>query len=310
VTSTSNSVTSFVNGQVLPAIETNILGRNLSTSTRFSNSKTTMSSEERPHKLIASKGLELLTFGTPNGHKVSILLEELKEAYGKPDYVFQSINIGQNIQKEPWFTEKGPNGRIPVLVDHDRNGLGIMEGSAILSYLVRNFDPEKKFTFTEDPELSQIEQWTAFLQSGVGPMQGQANHFYRLAKERIPYPTQRYVGETERLYGVLDIHLRERTYLVGEKYTIADIANFSWVNVAYFAGVNLDHFPNLKKWWERINARSAVQKGCAIPSESKLINQAYKKRLVEEQGFKEKEDELKALADKAKEQYDYKFAAP
>jgi glutathione S-transferase len=109
---------------------------------------------------------------------------------------------------------------------------------------------------------------------------------------------------------VLDIHLRERTYLVGEKYTIADIANFSWVNVAYFAGVNLDHFPNLKKWWERINARSAVQKGCAIPSESKLINQAYKKRLVEEQGFKEKEDELKALADKAKEQYDYKFAAP
>jgi glutathione S-transferase len=131
-----------------------------------------------------------------------------------------------------------------------------------------------------------------------------------LAKERIPYPTQRYVGETERLYGVLDIHLRERTYLVGEKYTIADIANFSWVNVAYFAGVNLDHFPNLKKWWERINARSAVQKGCAIPSESKLINQAYKKRLVEEQGFKEKEDELKALADKAKEQYDYKFAAP
>lgn len=134
--------------------------------------------------------------------------------------------------------------------------------------------------------------------------------FYRLAKERIPYPTQRYVGETERLYGVLDKRLEGRTYLVGEKYSIADIANFSWVNVAYFAGVNLDQFPNLYKWWERINARPAVQRGISIPSESKLVNQAYKKRLTDEEGFKEKEDELKALADKAKEQYGYKYASP
>jgi len=269
-----------------------------------------MSSDERPHKLIATKGLELLTFGTPNGHKSSIILEELKEAYGKPDYVFQSINIGQNIQKESWFTEKGPNGRIPVLIDHDRNGLGIMEGSAILSYLTRNFDPEHKFTFTSDPELSQVEQWVAWQHGGLGPMQGQANHFHRLAKERIPYPTQRYVGETERLYGILDSHLKSRTYLVGEKYTIADMANFSWVNVAYFAGVNLDDFPNLKKWWERINARPAVQKGLAVPSESKIINQAYQQRLKDEEGFKEKEDELNATTKKAKEQYDYKYASP
>lgn len=90
----------------------------------------------RPSGLIANSGLELLTFGTPNGHKISIILEELKEAYGK-DYVFQSISIMENIQKEPWFTKLGPNGRIPVLIDHDKGGLAIMEGAAILTYLTR-----------------------------------------------------------------------------------------------------------------------------------------------------------------------------
>lgn len=93
-----------------------------------------------------------------DGHKASIILEEIKEAYGT-DYVFQSISIMENIQKEPWFTKLGPNGRIPVLVDHDNGGLAIMEGAAILSYLTRKYDPEHKFSFTEDPELSQCEQW-------------------------------------------------------------------------------------------------------------------------------------------------------
>ncbi|CAK1364507.1 unnamed protein product [Cercospora beticola] len=265
---------------------------------------------DRPNGTIAKSGLELLTFGTPNGHKASIILEELKEAYGKPDYVFQSIHIGQNIQKEPWFTEYGPNGRIPVLIDHDNGDLGIMEGAAILTYVTRNFDPDHKLSFTKDPELSQCEQWVAWQHGGLGPMQGQANHFYRLAKERIPYPTQRYVGETERLYGVLDIRLKGREYLVGDKYSIADIANFSWVNVAYIAGVNLENFPNLYKWWERINARPAVKRGVAIPEESSLTNEAYKRRLKEEDGFKEKEDELGNLLKKAQEQYEYKFSSP
>jgi glutathione S-transferase len=137
-----------------------------------------------------------------------------------------------------------------------------------------------------------------------GPMQGQANHFYRLAKERIPYPTQRYVGETERLYGVLDHQLEGRDYLVGPgkgKYSIADIANFGWVNVAYFAGVDLSKFPNLESWWQRIYNRPAVKKS---------MNVAYQRRLKEEPGFKENEDRLKDLGDKAKEQYNYKYASP
>lgn len=144
-------------------------------------------------------------------------------------------------------------------------------------------------------------------------MQGQANHFYRLAKERIPYPTQRYVGESERLYGILDIQLADRDFLVGPgrgKYSIADIASFSWVNVSYFAGVDIGKFKNVERWWKSIEARPAVQAGLKVPSESKIVNSSYVKRLRDEEGFKESEDKLKELADKAKAQYDYKFASP
>lgn len=151
---------------------------------------------------------------------------------------------------------------------------------------------------------------SAWQHGGLGPMQGQANHFYRLAKERIPYPTQRYVGETERLYGVLDIQLKDKEYLVGNKYSIADIANFSWVNIGSFSGVDISQFPNLHKWWQRINSRPAVQKGVNIPNEPRSTNDAYKKRLETEDGMKEKEKELAELRDKAKEQYNYKFSTP
>ncbi|GAB7346459.1 hypothetical protein MBLNU457_5151t1 [Dothideomycetes sp. NU457] len=264
----------------------------------------------RPTGLIASKGLELLTFGTPNGHKASIILEELKEAYGSPDYVFQSINIMENIQKEEWFTKLGPNGRIPVLVDHDKGGLGIMEGAAILSYLCRHYDPEHKFCFTSDPDLSYQEQWVAWQHGGLGPMQGQANHFFRLAKERIPYPTQRYVGETERLYGILDKALEGKEYLVGNKYSVADIANFSWVNVSYFAGIDLKQFPNVYKWWERINARPAVKKGLSVPSEPGITNEPYMKKLQDDEETQKKDKELHEHLDKAKSQYNYKYSSP
>jgi len=271
-----------------------------------------MSSSERPSGLIADKGIELLTFGTPNGHKVSILLEELKAAYGK-DYTFQSINIMENIQKEPWFTKYCPNGRIPVIIDHDRNDFAVFEGLAILTYMCRHYDPEYKFSFKDEDEYSSAEQWMSFQHGGVGPMQGQANHFYRLAKERIPYPTQRYVGETERLYGVLDKRLEGREYLVGTgkgKYSIADIANFSWVNLAYFSGVNLAQFPNLNKWAERIEARPAVENGVNIPNPPRLTNKNFLKNLENDKEAMKAEEERRSVLDKAKEQYSYKFASP
>lgn len=121
-----------------------------------------MASSDRPTGLIGKSGIELLTWGTPNGHKASIILEELKEAYGK-EYIFQGINIGQNIQKEPWFIKINPNGRIPAIVDHDRNGFAVFEGAAILTYLTSYYDPENRFSFNNDPDdLSRAEQWIAW----------------------------------------------------------------------------------------------------------------------------------------------------
>ncbi|KAF7951906.1 hypothetical protein EAE96_007203 [Botrytis aclada] len=280
------------------------------TTTRAMSSSS--NSPPRPSGLIATSGIELLTFGTPNGHKISILLEELKAAYGT-QYTFQSINIMENIQKEEWFTKICPNGRIPAIVDHDRNGFAVFEGAAILAYLARNYDVERRFGFEDEEDRSRVEQWVAWQHGGLGPMQGQANHFYRLAKERIPYPTQRYIGETERLYGILDAHLADREYIVGPgkgKYSIADIANFSWVNVAYFAGVDLSKFAKLESWWKRISEREAVKKGISVPGESRLVNEAFQKRLREDGEFREGEEKLKKLGEEAKVMYGYKYSSP
>ncbi|KAI1416558.1 glutathione S-transferase [Hypoxylon sp. FL1857] len=266
-----------------------------------------------PTGLIAKSGIELLTFGTPNGHKISILLEELKEAYGK-DYTWQSINIMKNTQKEPWFTAINPNGRIPAIVDHDRGDFAVFEGLAILGYLTRHYDPEHKFSFPVDSDdYSVAEQWMAWQHGGVGPMQGQANHFFRFAKEKIPYAIQRYVGETERLYGVLDKRLSERDYVAGPgrgKYSIADINLFGWCNVAVLGGIDLALFPNVQKWLDRINARPAVKKGLAVPAESSLTNDAVlKARELDPEKKREAEESLKFL-NECKEKYGYKYTSP
>lgn len=126
-----------------------------------------MSTSERPTGLIAKSGIELLTFGTPNGHKVSILLEELKSAYNK-SYTSQSIDISKNIQKEEWFTKICPNGRIPAIVDHDRNDFAVFGGAAILAYLVRFYDAEKRFGIgIEEDDYSRCEQWVAWQTGGL-----------------------------------------------------------------------------------------------------------------------------------------------
>jgi len=141
-------------------------------------------------------------------------------------------------------------------------------------------------------------------------MQGQANHFYRLAKERIPYAIQRYVGESERLYGVLDKQLEGKDYIVGNKYSIADMANFGWVNFAYFSGLDLKQYPNLYKWWERVNSRPAVQKGTSIPSASGSTNAAFLDDLQNDPSFKRSNDQMQDVLNKAKEQYNYTYKSP
>lgn len=268
-----------------------------------------------PTGLVAIKGIELLTLGTPNGYKASILLEELKEVYGK-EYTWQSINIMKNTQKEPWFTAINPNGRIPAIVDHDRGGFAVFEGSAILSYLARLYDPEHKFSFPIDSDdYSVCEQWIGWQHGGLGPMQGQANHFLKFASEKIPYATQRYVGESERLYGILDKRLSEggREYVVGSgkgRFSIADISLLGWCNIAEFSGVDLALFPNVQAWLDRCLARPAVQKGFAVPSVSALSNAKLREAIGKDDEARRKSDESWKFLREAKEKYGYKYSSP
>ncbi|KAF5382636.1 hypothetical protein D9615_002943 [Tricholomella constricta] len=181
----------------------------------------------------AEKPLLLYTAGTPNGRKVSVLLEELKATTGL-QYDVQKINLSENTQKEPWFLQLNPNGRIPVLLDRARGGFTVFETAAILLYLEQHYDPG--FVFSFDPvrevnDYSEMLQWIFWTHGGLGPMQGQAGHFNNVAPVKIPYAQKRYKDETERLYGVLEMRLTGRDHLAGQgkgKYTIADINAQPW----------------------------------------------------------------------------------
>jgi len=218
----------------------------------------------------SSKSIQLYTVGTPNGHKASIFLEELKAAYGL-EYSFQGLSFAKNEQKEPWFLEINPNGRIPAIVDHNRNDFKVFESAAILLYLAQHYDKERKFSF--DPssdEYNEALQWIFFAHGGVGPMQGQANHFYRYAPQQIPYGVKRYQDETKRLYSVLESRLTGRDYLAGPgkgKYSIVDINVWPWVKGYSWAGIeSIDEFPNLEKWIKRIQDRPQVVAGLNVPT--------------------------------------------
>ena len=206
--------------------------------------------------------IDLYTWSTPNGRKVSIMLEEC----GLP-YEVHPINIGTNEEQfQPHFLEVSPNNKIPGIVDRD-NGYKMFESGAILIYLA---DKTGKFLPPQDAPLKRMDvmQWLMFQMGGIGPFFGQTHHFARFAKEKIPYAINRYVAEGKRLYGVMDRRLGECAYLAGDDYSIADIATWPWVS--RFEWHELDHglddFPNVKRWYAEIAARPAVQKGYDVPA--------------------------------------------
>lgn len=170
-----------------------------------------------------------------------------------------------------WFLEINPNGRIPALTDTFSDGqtIRLFESGSILQYLVERYDPDHKISYPAGTrEYYETNNWLFFQNAGVGPMQGQANHFGRYAPERIEYGVNRYVNETRRLYRVLDDHLAKSKsgYLVGDRATIADISHWGWVAAAGWAGIDIEEFPNLKAWEERMAARPALEKGRHVPS--------------------------------------------
>ncbi|MBK5912244.1 glutathione S-transferase [Rhodothalassium salexigens] len=203
--------------------------------------------------------IDLYSAATPNGHKVSITLEEL----GLP-YRLHSIDLGANEQKQDWFLKLNPNGRIPVIVDRDNGDFPVFESGAIMLYLAEKAGG----LLPGDARARSLAiQWLMFQIGGLGPMQGQAHVFTRYFPSKIDAAIARYQGETRRLYEVLDGALADRAYLAGD-YSIADIASWTWVRWHHWAGVAIDDLRNLTAWVERIAARPAVQRGLENPPQT------------------------------------------
>jgi GST-like protein len=203
--------------------------------------------------------IELYTWGTPNGQKVSVTLEEL----GVP-YNVHAVNLGKNEQKTPEFLRLNPNGRIPAIVDTEGPGgkpLPVFESGAIMIYLAEKYG---KLLPRDAVRRVEAIEWLMFQMAGVGPMFGQLGWFKRNAADNQQGIT-RYTDESIRLAGVLDQRLGEAEYLAGE-FSIADIANFTWVAILGFFNINLDNTPNLKRWRDAIAARPAVQRGLKVPA--------------------------------------------
>ncbi|HVO47572.1 MAG TPA: glutathione S-transferase N-terminal domain-containing protein [Steroidobacteraceae bacterium] len=199
---------------------------------------------------------ELLTSETPNGWKISIALEEMELPY-----TFRHIKLSEKEQKQDWYVRLNPNGRIPTLIDHDNDDFVIFESGAILIYLA---EKSGKFLPRDLKGRSRVLQWLMFQMSGVGPMMGQANVFFRYAPEKIPYAIERYQRETLRLFGVLDQQLASHEYIAGD-YSIADMALWPWVKGFGWSGVTLDGLDHVQRWLNLIAQRPAVKRGCAVP---------------------------------------------
>ena len=202
--------------------------------------------------------IQLYTWGTPNGKKVSIMLEEIELPYE-----VHPINIGQGDQFKPEYLSINPNNKIPSIIDTDGPGgkpFPLFESGAILMYLA---EKSGKLWPADTRQRYTVIQWLMFQMGGVGPMFGQANYFFRL-EEKVPYAIERYHKEALRLYGVLEKALGQNEYLAG-KYSIADIATYPWVWRHEMHHVKLEEFPNVKGWYDKISERPAVKRGMEIP---------------------------------------------
>lgn len=204
--------------------------------------------------------IDLYTWSTPNGRKVSVMLEEC----GLP-YTVHTVHIGQGEQFKPEFVAINPNSKIPAIVDPqgpDGQPISMMESGAILIYLA---DKVGQFLPVSGRQRYDALQWLMFQMAGVGPMFGQVHHFLRAAPEPVPYAIARYTTETRRLYGVLNQHLAHQEWLTAG-YTIADMAVYPWVARHEWHQVNLADFPHVARWYQQMGARPAVQRGMTVPS--------------------------------------------
>ena len=201
--------------------------------------------------------IDLYTWNTPNGRKVSIMLEEIELPYET-----HAINIAQDEQFTPEFLAISPNNKIPAIVDHD-NGRSMMESGAILMYLA---EKAGQLLPSDEDGKWRVMEWLMMQMGSVGPMLGQTHHFVKYNHGKAPYAEDRYLNENKRIYGVLDRRLGEYAYLAGDEYTIADVATFPWIARWDWQTMDLNDTPNIKRWYLELAARPAVQRGFDIPS--------------------------------------------
>ncbi|MBR9829283.1 MAG: glutathione S-transferase [Oceanospirillales bacterium] len=201
--------------------------------------------------------IELYTAATPNGHKISIALEELGL-----EYRVHALDLSAQEQKTAEFLAINPNGRIPAIIDRDNDDVAVFESGAILIYLA---EKTGRLLPTDLKARSRTLQWLMFQMGGVGPMLGQANVFYRYFPEKIPAAIERYQHEGRRLFEVLNTQLSHHRYLSGDEYSIADIATWPWVRIHDWSGVSVDGLEHLQRWLDELAARPACQKGIEIP---------------------------------------------
>lgn len=204
--------------------------------------------------------IDLYYWTTPNGHKITMFLEEAVIPYR-----VIPVNISAGEQFDPEFLKIAPNNRIPAMVDREPGdggpAISVFESGAILIYLAEKVG---KFLSADLRSRTETLQWLMWQMAGLGPMAGQNHHFSSYAPEKLPYAIERYVKETNRLYGVLDRRLADRAYAAGDDYSIADMAAYPWIVLYERQGQNLADFPHLKRWFEAIQARPATQRAYAV----------------------------------------------
>ena len=215
--------------------------------------------------------IELYTAATPNGHKISIALEEMGL-----EYQVHNLDLLALEQKQPEFLAINPNGRIPAIIDRDNDDFAVFESGAILLYLA---EKTGKFIPKEPKSYSRVMQWLMFQMGGVGPMMGQANVFFRYFPEKIPAAIERYQNEGRRLFEVMDTQLSSNQYLAGDEYSIADMSTWPWVRIHEWSGISIDGLKHLQRWLDEIALRPACQIGILTPAPSELSDEERAKQI-------------------------------
>ena len=226
------------------------------------------------------------------------------------EYTAQLISIPLGVNKQPWYLELSPCGRIPCIIDHDNGDFAVFETQAIVQYLARTYDKEHKFLFTEPKDIAQADMWLAFAAGELSYTQASCLQFVRWHPLRDgvvnDFGQQKYVAATEAVYSVMDKHLEGRDYLAGAgrgRYSIADMLNWPWVSHAAFCKVDLGRWANLKAWYERIRERPAVQRAVKVPNETNTGNEAWEELVEQTPPLKEQEAQLDQQLKEAKEKY-------